>query len=183
VKSKDEVFTFFYKSYYILFYSCSVGDIPSPKQVYDMPAEKLDEWYRAVWELNPDLLGVYAEDHETAEVEVRTGEKITLHKTHDLPSYVLKMLRLEQESRNDKHPKAEDAFRHYVYPKIAACANGSKIPDVEEAIRYPRVEIAKWSAVAMQLNPTWFQAIYDEAERLEQEKDNLKKKEKSPATS
>lgn len=174
---EDSAFLFFYRTFYPVLGACSRGDVPGPQEAYKLPDEKLDEWYRAAWKLNPDILGEFKKQGRREILEFRDGKKIVVCETQDLPSFVMRMIRLEVEEIERKDvPSEEKSFREYIYPKIAGCTDGKDIPSVAEAIGYPRAEIAKWSAVALELNPNWFQAIYDEAERLSQEKDKVKKK-------
>jgi hypothetical protein len=174
----NDLFAFFHKTFYPLLYACSKGEVPGPKESFELPHKKLDEWYLSVWELNPDILGEFKTERRKQDVEFRDGSTITLHETCDLPSYVLRLVELEKgaEAMQDV-PADESSFRNYIYPKIAACANGSKIPTADEVIdSYPKSEIAKWSAVAMQLNPNWFQLIFDESERQSKKDEEIKKK-------
>lgn len=174
---RDPVFNFFYRTYYPILYACTRGDVPDPFESLELSSEKLDEWYRAVWELNPDILGEYQAEGQAHPITLRDGRIIMIHETHDLPSYVLRLIRLEMEAQNKKGvPEEERTFRSFVYPKIAACSNGSQVPTVDEAITLPRTDIMAWSGMAMTLNPRWFQPIFDEADRLALETEAQKKK-------
>lgn len=173
---EDPVFNFFYLTFYPVLYACSRGDLPGPQDAFELPAEKLDEWYRAVWELNPDILGAYEPEGRVIAQHLRDGREIRIHETHDLPSYVLRLIRLEVEAQNKADvPEEERTFRSFVYPKIAACTNGD-VPAADEAVSLPRTDIFAWSSTAMTLNPKWFKPIFDEAEREAQKAEVQKKK-------
>lgn len=175
VVSEDRVFVFFYKTFYPLLSACVVGTPPTVAEAYALPHTVLDAWYSGAWELNPDILGPLKEVH-TEEIEFRDGSSIVVYESHDLPSFILRLVKLENEAQDRTDTPADEvSFRQYIYPKIAACVNGSKIPTADEAIAWPRVEIAKWSSVAMKLNPNWFQLIFDEAAKLAESADVKKK--------
>jgi hypothetical protein len=173
----DPVFNFFRATFYPILYACTRGDVPTAEQAFALPDEKLNEWYRAVWELNPDILGVYEVGHQVLIHTLRDGREIQIHETHDLPSYVLRLIRLEVEAqKKEDAPEEERTFRNFVYPKIAACSNGSQVPSADDAVKLPRVDITAWASHAMTLNSKWFQPIFDEAERTAREADKVKKK-------
>jgi len=173
----DSDFGFFYKTFYPVLFACSKGDLPSASESYALPAEKLDQWYLAVWELNPDLLGEFKTEQRDRFVEFRDGSTLRLTECNDLPSIIMRLVRYESEAQARLDvPEEEVAFRNYVYPKMAACVVG-EAPAVDDVVaNYPHSEIAKWSAVAMDLNPKWFQLIFDEAARLAADGDAEKKK-------
>lgn len=158
----DKTFLFFWRMYYPILASCTGGEVPSPAEAFALPPEILDAWYLAVWELNQDILGEVKVPQKEA-VVFRDESSLTVHETLDLPSFMLKIVRLEEDAlARENTPASEVSFRTYIYPRIAGCSVGN-IPSVDEAVKYPRVELAKWSAVAMNLNPKLFQFIMDEA--------------------
>jgi len=178
----DKNFLFFWRTYYPILAACANGQIPTPAEAYALPADVLDEWYLTVWELNQDILGATKEARSRV-VEFRDGSSLTAHETLDLPSFTLRIVALENEALNRENvPASEVSFRTYVYPRVAGCSSGN-VPSVEEAIKYPRAELAKWSAIVMDLNPKLFQFIMDEAARVSPlaDKEEVKKKRKRRA--
>lgn len=161
-KHDDKTFLFFWRMYYPILASCTSGEVPAPAEAYTLTPEALDTWYLAVWELNQDILGEVKKGRRER-VEFRDGASLTVCETLDFPSFTLKIVSLENEAiaRADI-PAAEVSFRTYIYPRVAGCSVGD-VPDVETAVKFPRAELAKWSAVVMNLNPKLFQFIMDEA--------------------
>lgn len=174
-KHADKVFLFFWRTYYPMFAACSDGEVPSPAEAFALPPEILDAWYLAVWELNQDILGEVKVPQKEA-VVFRDESRLVVHETRDLPSYMLKIVRLEEDAlAREDTPASEVSFRTYIYPRIAGCSVGD-VPDVEAAVRFPRVELAKWSAATMKLNPHLFQFIIDEAAKSPALNDEVVKK-------
>lgn len=174
-KHDDKVFLFFWRTYYPILAACADGEVPSPAEAYALPPEILDAWYLAVWELNQDILGEI-KTAKQEQVVFRDGSQVTVCEILDLPSFMLKIVRLEEEAlARENIPASEVSFRTYIYPRISGCSIGT-IPTVDEAVKYPRTELAKWSAVTMQLNPHLFKFIIDEAAKNTEPTDELVKK-------
>ena len=175
----DKTFLYFSKFFYPLLYACTTGeDVPDARQAYQLPYEKMDEWYSAFWKLNPEIIIRPLKDPKSEEIIFRDDTKITVYETLDMPSFMLALHRFEQEAED--HPPAnpdEVAFRVLIYPKIAACSKGD-VPNAGDACQFPRMELAKWSDAAMRLNPDWFSPIMEAAETIEK-KEQVKKKRRS----
>lgn len=172
----DKTLVFFFKTFYPILSACT-ENAPSAQDAYALDHKKLDEWYLAVWELNPELLGPLPVVH-TEEVIFRDGSKIVLAESHGFPSFVLRLVQMENDAQERADtPADEHSFRNYIYPKIAACVVSENIPDVDMVVSaFPHAEIARWSAIAMKLNKNWFDFIFDEAEKEKVNSEEVKKK-------
>lgn len=173
----DEVFKFFCQNYYPLMVSCVIGECPTAEEAYELSGKYLDDWYKTVWELNPDIiLKPYRHDIDLETVEFRDGSKLTILEMEGLPSATLKLIQLENEAIN--HPLENDPagqmFISLFYPKMVASCNGSKdIPDALTVRDWPRSEIEKWLSASRRLNPGWF--MVSEEDKTEVVKVNKKK--------
>jgi hypothetical protein len=180
----NEVFKFFCRNYYSLLTSCIVdGKVPTPEEAFALPRLHLDNWYWTVWQLNEDLMGTpcpKTTEHE--EVTFRDGSSVVVWQSHGLPSFVLKLVELEQEAL--QHPLENDPkgqmFVSLFYPKLAASCNGSgSVPDSLSVRNWPRSEINKWMEASRRQNPSWFEV--SEEEKVEVEQANKKKARKRSA--
>ena len=167
-------FKFFCKNYYSLMASCVEGEVPTPQEAFALPRLYLDNWYWTVWELNEDTIGSPCPketNHE--EVKFRDGSSVFVWQSHGLPSFVLKLVELENEAV--ENPLEDDPqgqmFVSLFYPKMAASCNGSgTIPSALEVRNWPRSEIEKWLAPSRRLNPTWYAISEKEKEQEVTEK-------------
>jgi len=165
-----QAFKFFCRNYYPLLASCVVeGAIPSPQEAFDLPRDVLDDWYYSVWKLNPDIISEkFTLKEQCEEVVFRDGTKVTVYKAAGVPSFLLKLIELEEEAV--QHPLEDDPqgqmFISLFYPKMAAACNGSKVPDARTVRGWPRGEIAKWMDASRRLNPDWF-LVTEEEQKIE----------------
>jgi len=166
----SETFKFFCRNYYSLMASCVVGVSPTPQEAFGLPSLYLDNWYFAVWETNEDLIGSpcpSATEHE--EVTFRDGSSLIIWQSHGLPSFVLKLVELENEAV--QNPLEDDPqgqmFVSLFYPKMAASCNGSTdVPDALTVRNWPRSEIQKWMDASRRLNPNWYAVTQEEKEKV-----------------
>lgn len=182
-QADDLVFGFFCKTIYPVLISCTRGEyLPEAEDAYQLPREKLDEWYNAVWEFNPDILGPHIKERKKVNLEMRDGMILTVHESGDLPSFVLRMVESEiQEESRKNVTEDEKVFRLFMYPKLAGCTTGDHVPSVEEALDLPRTDVLKWSSLAMVLNEKWFKSVVENAAAIADE--IRKKNEIMPAIS
>ncbi len=168
-------FEFFCANYYSAMASCVIGNPPSAQEAFALPHKVLDEWYLAVWELNEDLINEpFPRKIEKEEIKFRDGKSVTVYASNGLPSFVLRLIELEDYAFT--HPLEDDPkgqiFNSVFYPKMAACCNGSKVPDARVVRGWPRSEIYKWMEASRRLNPTW----YMEPEQIVAETKTIKEK-------
>jgi hypothetical protein len=176
----EPAFVLFSRMFYPLMSSCT-KDAPGAEESYKLEWSLLDKWYRSVWKLNPSVLGKFRKPKSKV-VKFRDGSELTIQESQDYPSFLLRLIELEQESDAVKDTPADEiSFRNYVYPKIAACVVGDKkAPPVDDVLKnYPRSEIEKWTQAAIDLNKNWFDLVYQAADRLAEAEEEQKKKEKS----
>lgn len=174
----NEAFKFFCRNYYPLLASCVVeGTVPSPQEAFGLPRDILDDWYYSIWKLNPDIISEkFSLKEQCEEVEFRDGTKITVYKASGVPSFLLKLIELEDDA--NRHPLQDDPqgqmFISLFYPKMAAACNGSSnVPDARTVRSWPRGEIAKWMDASRRLNPEWF--LVTEEEQKAEAKERTKK--------
>jgi hypothetical protein len=160
----NDTFKYFCKNYYSLMASCVVeGDLPTPQEAYALPRLYLDNWYLTVWELNEEIMGIPCpKDIQHEEINFRDGSKVYVWESHGLPSFVLKLVELENEAF--AHPLEDDPqgqlFVSLFYPKMAASCNGSSdVPEATAVRSWPRGEINKWLEASRRLNPDWFKVV------------------------
>lgn len=157
--SQDNTFKFFCNNYYPLMASCVVGEPPSAQEVYDLPRLYMDNWYLVVWELNEDIIGKPVfKQLESEEVKFRDGSSVYVYSANGLPSFVLKLVELENyalEHPFEKDPQGQ-MFHSVFYPKMVASCNGSDVPDALAVRNWPRSEISKWLDASRRRNPEWF---------------------------
>lgn len=182
IESTDKTFIYFATYIYPLLYSCTSGEaVPSAQEAYGLPSEKLDEWYLAFWELNPDIITRPITEPRSEEIEFRDETKFIIQETRDQPSYMLRLHRLEQDVQDNPPADPDElSFRIMIYPKIAACVReGVIIPSAEEACKFPRTELSIWTSAAMRMNPSWFAPILSAVEEADAKKEQVKKKRRS----
>jgi hypothetical protein len=173
--ASSETFKYFCRNYYSLMASCVVeGNTPTPQEAFALSRLHLDNWYFTVWELNEDIIGSpcpKATEHE--EVEFRDGSSVTVWQSHGVPSFVLKLIEIEDYATKNplEGDPAGQVFYSMFYPKLAASCNGSSnIPDGREVRNWPRGEIQKWLEASRRLNPDWFVITEKQQEETAQSK-------------
>jgi hypothetical protein len=184
VVDQDKTLGFFRSNLYPLMACCVSGDVPSAEESYVLPRTKLDEWYSAVWRLNPDMFTVGYHEGSSEVVQFRDGTTITIHENRGMPSFLLRLFELEQHAID--HPLEDiqaQVFHSSFYPKMAGCVNGSKIPDVQTALLWPRSELNKWFTAARRLNADWFTALDQVSQAAEDQKSEKKSKRKRAGSS
>lgn len=169
----NSIFKFFLSNYYALLAACVESDVPAPEEAFTFPRKSLDDWYWAVWELNEDIIGSPCPT-ETASEEVvfRDNSKLTVYESHGLPSFVLRLIELEEQAV--QHPMQDDPqgqlFQSMFYPKMAASCNGSNVPDAITVRHWPQSEISKWMEASRRVNPDWYLVVEPEVKATERKK-------------
>ena len=171
----DETFKFFCRNYYPLMAACVFENTPTAKEAYEMSRKRLDDWYIAVWELNPDIIDrPFKSKFEFEDVSFRDGSTVRVYATYGLPSFALKLNELEVYAQKNiiKDDPQGQLFQLIFYPKLAAACNGSVIPNANDVRRWPRSEITKWMVASQKMNPDW----YTTPESVDADKDKKEKK-------
>jgi hypothetical protein len=183
IQEIDKTLGYFRSELYPLMACCVAGQVPSAEEAYALPRTKLDEWYLAVWRLNPDMFTLGYHEGSSEVVQFRDDTTITIYENRGLPSFLLRLFELEQHALD--HPLEDtqaQVFQSSFYPKMAGCVNGSKIPDVQTALTWPQSELNKWFTAARRLNGDWFTAL-DQASQAAADETRTKKKGKRSAGS
>jgi hypothetical protein len=181
LESDDKTLIYFAMYFYPVLYACTKGEAPSLEDAYAMAPADLDGWYQTVAELNPEIIKL-KDPAESRICAFRDDTQLTVHRTNDLPSYMLKLFKYEQTAQDNPPTVADEIpFRIMIYPKLAACSSG-EIPSVDDAIKYPRTELSKWMDLAVELNRDWFLSIIDAAAEVNK-KELVKKKGRGRAPS
>lgn len=176
MESADKTLMFFARTYYPILYACTRAECPTLEKAYAM-GDDLDLWYAAVLEVNVDLLKQLPEKKESRALAFRDDTQIQVHASRDLPSFMIRLHRLEQEAEdNPPADPNEISFRLIFYPKIAACSTGD-VPSADQAVLFPRIELARWTTIVMEQNPQWFEVLQEKASALEKQKEIEKKRE------
>ena len=176
----------FQKNIYPLLAATAEGDVPDVLTAWTLPRADLDAWWLDVWELNSDWFDEPINREPATEVVTfRDGSSLTLCESRDLPSFVLRLIELEDEA--EKTPSPDDdtrVFRLYVYPKMAAGVIEGEVPPAEQVMRWPSAERTKWYDAARRRNWTWFKSLDAASEEAKLElKEEKKKKVRSKAGS
>ena len=144
----------------------SLGVIMSPEDAYALPHTDLDNWYMAVWRMNPDWFSETAPKIFDSElVALRDGSTVELVESKGRPSFILRLAQLEENGM--LYPKKDDderMFQVVFYPKMAGCSIG-KFPDEDTMRAWPTAEINKVYEAAKRKNPAWFFALDAISER------------------
>jgi hypothetical protein len=175
----------FRKNIFPILAATAQGDMPDVMAAYALPRAELDAWWLDVWLLNADWIDIPFEKEAITEVvEFRDGSSLTLAEARGLPSFILRWVELEDQAvKNPSEDKDFQAFRTYVYPRMAACVIEGNVPPADEVWRWPTVERLKWYNGARRTNSDWFLPLEGEAEQAlkEKEKEQKKKGARKPA--
>ena len=185
VNGSTGAFAYFRKSIYPILAATATGDVPDVMAAYALPRPDLDSWWLDVWELNPDWFDKPLQQiAATEQVTFRDGSSLTISESRDLPSFVLRLIQLEDEA--EKNPSTDEdtqVFRLGIYPKLAAGVIEGDLPPADQVMHWPSVERMKWYEAARRKNSDWFLPLEVEAEQAlrEQQKQEKKKGVKKPA--
>jgi hypothetical protein len=174
----------FRASMYPTLAATAVGDVPDVLAAYALPRAELDAWWLDVWELNRDWFDqpVNRAEPATEVVTFRDGSSLTVCDSRDLPSFILRLIELEDQAEKNPSPDEDtQVFRLYVYPKMAACVISDNVPGAEEVFHWPSSERMKWYDAARRMNWRWFKSLdaASEAAQSALEEKQTKKKERS----
>jgi hypothetical protein len=170
VNGDSGAFAYFRRNVYPILAATAVGDVPDVLAAYALPRAELDAWWLDVWDLNPDWFdGPAQRDPAVEVVAFRDGSSLTLAEARGLPSFVLRLIELEDQA--EKNPSADEdtqVFRLGVYPKMAAGVIEGELPPADQVMHWPSIERMKWYDAARRKNSDWFlplEVASEEAQR------------------
>lgn len=177
--SGDPTYFYFIEAFYSFIASCSTGSIPTESEAFSLSPQDLDEWYKAVVEVNPESF-LPVDFEKKGSVTFRDGSTFEILSSY-LPSVTMRRVKLEEEAlkREEDRDHPKDVFSVYLYPILASCSTSQEgeIPSPQEIrATWPEMEIYKWRDAVEAINPQWFGSSASAQARTLQEAQEVEKK-------